>query len=583
MVEDIDKPEKGESKFEGVKRQSRRLRGTIGEALASDATHFPDGDLGLLKFHGIYEQDDRDVRHERRKAKKEEAYMFMVRCAIPAGELTSEQYLNLDRIADDCANGSLRVTTRQGFQFHGVLKKNLKSTIKRINEKLVTTLSACGDVERNVMACPAPLPDEAHVMIRKLAREIAVQLRPGTRAYHELWLNGEKLSSTEAPPEEEPFYKDVYLPRKFKTAIALADDNCVDVYNDDQGFIAILEGGQLVGFNLLAGGGMGMTHGKADTMAHLAWEIGFVEAAHLVEAAKTTPAIFRDFGNRADRRHARLKYVLKERGPDWFRQEFQQRASFPLHPWRPIPPPVVHDHLGKHHQENGTFFYGVFIENGRIRDHDNCRIRTALRSIAEKYRPGITLSPHQNLLLSGLTESQVEEIERFLMEHGVTPAAQLSAARRYSMACPALPTCGLAITESERIMPSVVDLFEKEIDSLGLRDVPITLRMTGCPNGCARPYTADIAFVGRRPDVYHVYVGGGLPGDRVADLFAADVKVSDLVATLRPLLTGWARRRRDGESLSDYYQRLMGPREPRRMITGAEAPTRELIDLKIES
>jgi sulfite reductase beta subunit-like hemoprotein len=526
------------------------------------------------------------VRHERRKAKQEEAYMFMVRCAIPGGILTADQYLNLDAIAGDCANGSLRVTTRQGFQFHGVLKKNLRSTIRRINEKLVTTLSACGDVERNVMTCPAPLADEAHATIRRVAREIAVMLRPATRAYHEIWLNGEKLSSTEAPPEEEPFYKDVYLPRKFKTAIALADDNCVDVYNDDQGFIAIHESGRLIGYNLLAGGGMGMTHGKADTVAHLGWRVGFLEAEHIVEAARTTAAVFRDSGNRADRRHARLKYVLMERGIEWFREEYRKRIRFTLHPWREIPPPTFHDHLGKQHQGNGTFFYGVFIENGRIRDQDPpgaVRIRSGLRTVVQRFRPGVTLTPHQNLLLTGLPEGQVDEVERVLMDHGVRPAGQLSAARRYSMACPALPTCGLAMAESERLMPSVVDMLEKEIEGLGLRDVPITLRMTGCPNGCARPYTADIAFVGRRPDVYHVYVGGGLPGDRVVDLFAADVKTTDIVATLRPLLESWARNRRGDESLSDYYQRLLGPREPRQMITGAEAATRELVQLKIEA
>ncbi len=497
MVEEIDKPEKGDSKAEVTKRDSRHLRGTIAEALASEATHFEGGDKGLLKFHGTYQQDDRDLRHENRKKGVEEAYQFMVRCAIPAGVVTADQYLGLDALSDEYGSGSLRVTTRQGFQLHGVIKKNLKATIAGINHTLLTTISACGDVERNVMTCPAPLHDEAHVTLRRIAREIAVQLRPATRAYHEIWLDGEKALSTE---QEEPFYGDVYLPRKFKTAIALADDNCVDVYNDDAGLIAVLEGSRIVGYNVLVGGGMGMTHGKADTVARLGEPLGFVAPDHVVEAVRTMCAIFRDHGNREDRRHARIKYLINDWGIERFREEFRKRALFDLHDWRPIPRPVFHDHLGRNRQDNGKWFYGVFVENGRIIDRDGLRIKTALREIVKTYRPGLRLTPHQNVLLTDLDGAAIDGIERTLIEHGVTPVTQLSAARRYSMACPALPTCGLAMSESERLMPTVVDMFETELIALGMRDEPITLRMTGCPNGCARPYTADIAYVGRRPD-----------------------------------------------------------------------------------
>jgi len=578
MVEDNDKPEIAESKNEIGKRNSRHLRGTIAETLASQATHFEGGDKGLLKFHGTYQQDDRDLRHENRKKGLEEAFQFMIRCAIPGGVVTADQYLVLDALAENFANHSLRVTTRQGFQFHGVIMKNLKATIAGINHSLLTTLSACGDVERNVMTCPAPLNDEAHVTLRRVAREIAIQLRPATRAYHEIWLDGEKALSTE---QEEPFYGDVYLPRKFKTAIALADDNCVDLYNNDAALIAIVEGSKVVGYNVLVGGGMGMTHGKADTVARLAEPVGFVGWEHAVETVRTMCAIFRDHGNRADRRHARIKYLINEWGIERFRDEFRRRALFDLHDWRPVPRPVCHDHLGRNRQDNGKWFYGVFVENGRIIDRDGLRIKTALREIVKSHRPGLTLTPHQNVLLTGLDERTVDAIERSLAAHGVTPATLLSAARRYSMACPALPTCGLAMSESERLMPTVVDAFEAELTSLGLRDEPITLRMTGCPNGCARPYTADIAFVGRRPDVYHVYVGGGMGGDRVVDLFAGDVKTEDLVSTLRPLLQGWAVNRRKGESLSDYYQRLLHRDKPRQGITGREAPTRELVQLEL--
>ena len=569
---------KKESKVEGIKRGSRHLRGTIKETLAGPATHFDEPDANLLKFHGTYQQDDRDARRALRDSGQEKAFMFMVRVAMPGGVVTADQYLTLDELADVCGNGSLRVTTRQGFQFHGVLKERLKETIAGVNQVLLTTISACGDVERNVMACPAPLDDEPHALLRQTARDIAVQLRPASRAYYEIWLDEEELVNTQ---EDEPFYGDTYLPRKFKTAISLDADNCVDVYNNDCGLIAIVEGGRIVGFNLLAGGGMGMTHGKANTIARLAEPIGFVEPANAVEAVKTVAAIFRDSGNRADRRHARLKYVLQDRGVDWFIDEFRKRVSFSLAPSRPLPAPSYHDHLGKHSQGAGKFFYGLFIENGRIVDRDGERMRSALKNVVQTYRPGLRLTPSQNILLTDLDEAAVDGIERTLRAHGVRLVDELSAARRYSMACPALPTCGLAMSESERLMPSVVDRFEAELASLGMRDEPLTLRMTGCPNGCARPYTADISFVGRRPDVYHVFVGGGMPGDRVADLFAEDVATVDLVPTLRPLLTRWSKERRAGESLSDFYQRLAGATVKRQFITGNESPTASKLSLTV--
>ena len=574
----IRKDDAKESKVEAAKRNSRYLRGNVEEALKEDTSHFAADDTQALKFHGIYQQDDRDVRQDRRKAGLEEAYSFMVRCAIPAGVVTADQYLALDELADKYGHGSLRVTTRQGFQLHGVIKKDLKAAIAGINRTLLTTLSACGDVGRNVMACPAPLEDDAHRTFREVARQVAIQLRPASGAYHEIWLDGEKHLSTQP---EEPFYGEQYLPRKFKTGIALAGDNCIDLYSYDFGLIALVEGDRLIGFNIVVGGGMGMTHNKPDTFARLAEPLGFIDPAHAVEAAKTTCGIFRDFGNRADRRHARLKYLLAERGIEWFRDEFQKRASFTLHPWRDIPEPCADDHLGRHRQGGGRMFYGIYIENGRILDNDAVKIRTALRKIVAEHRPGVVLTAHQNLLLTDLTNEAVDRIEETLIEHGVTPATELSGARRHSMACPALPTCGLAMAESERFMPSVVARFEKVLEEMGLRDAPLTMRMTGCPNGCARPYTADIAFVGRRPDCYHVYVGGRMAGDRVADLYAPDVHDDDLVATLRPLLQSWAECRQAEESLGDYYQRVLARTSPRQSITGKEEATQALVQLKL--
>jgi sulfite reductase (ferredoxin) len=563
---------KPESKVELAKRNGRHLRGSIAQTLASGATHFEHDDVQLLKFHGTYQQDSRDERRERESSGDEKAYSFMVRVAIPAGAITADQYLGLERIADRHANGTLRVTTRQGFQFHGVLKGDLKATIAGVNEELLTTISACGDVQRNVMGCAAPLADADHAAVRQVAESLARELRPASRAYHEIWLDGEKQVST----EEEPFYGDVYLPRKFKVAVGLSIDNCVDIWSQDVGLLAIVADGRILGFNLLVGGGLGMTHNKGDTTARLAQPLGFLPVAHGIEAVRLVASIFRDHGNRSDRRHARLKYLIAEWGLDRFREEFQRRASFRLAPPAPLPSLPFHDHLGKHRQPDGRYFYGVFIQSGRILDH----LKSALHEIITRYRPGIRLTGQQNLLLTDLGSAEVEAVELILRQHGVTPPVELSAARRFSMACPALPTCGLAVAESERAIPGILDQFERELESLGLREAPLTIRMTGCPNGCARPYTADLAFVGRSLGLYHVYVGGGLAGDRLVDLYRADVRVDDLLPAVRPLLVRWAAERGEGEGLGDFYQRIIGRSEVRTAVTGREQPTFELVRLQ---
>ena len=566
------------SKVELAKRRGRHLRGSIGDTLASGATHFGHDDVQLLKFHGTYQQDDRDARREREAAGLEKAYAFMVRVAIPAGAVTAEQYLALEELADQHANGTLRVTTRQGFQFHGVLKRDLKATIAGVNRKLLTTLSACGDVQRNVMGCAAPLGDADHAEVRRVAETLARELRPGSRAYHEIWLDGAKQLSTEA---EEPFYGDHYLPRKFKVAVGLSTDNCVDIWAQDVGLLAVVDGARLTGYHLLVGGGLGMTHNKGDTTARLAEPLGFVPPEHGVEAVRLVAAIFRDHGNRSDRRHARLKYLLAEWGIGRFREEFQRRASFTLGPALPLPPLPFHDHLGRHRQADGRWFYGVFVQSGRIEDTAGHRLKTALHEIVKRHHPGIRLTAQQNLLLTDLDPAAVDDIEATLRRHGVTPAIELAAVRRYSMACPALPTCGLAVAESERAIPALLDRLEAELEDLGLRNEPLTVRMTGCPNGCARPYTADIAFVGRSLGLYNVYVGGGLAGDRLVDLYRADVPQEEIVETLRPLLARWAAERTPGEGLGDFYQRLMGLRAVRSTVTGRELPTFDRIALAV--
>ena len=566
-----------ESKVESAKRQGRHLRGTIAEQLHDGGSHFEGDDVTLLKFHGTYQQDDRDAR-KRRDENAEKAFAFMVRVALPAGALDADQYLALEEVADRWANGTLRVTTRQGFQFHGVLKRSLKATIAEDNHHLMTTLAACGDVSRNVMGCPAPVDDEVHQAVRAAARGIAQRLRPASKAYHEIWLDGEKQVSTE---EEEAFYGDVYLPRKFKTGVALATDNCVDIWSQDVGLVAIANGRTITGFNVLVGGGLGMTHHKADTTARLAQPLGFVRTEHAVEAVRIVASIFRDHGNRADRRHARLKYLLAEWGMERFRAEFARRAEFTLAPPVELPSLPYHDHLGRHRQPDGRWFYGVFVQSGRITDTGGQRLKTALHEIVVRLRPGVRLTGQQNVLLTDLDDAGVKAVEATLRAHGVTPAQELSAARRFSMACPALPTCGLAVADSERAIPELLDRFEAELSALGLRDEPLTIRMTGCPNGCARPYTADIAFVGRSLGLYNVYVGGGLGGDRVVDLFRADVSLDELVDAVRPLLVRWAAERARGEGLSDFYQRLVGNTERRTSISGREEPSAELVALAV--
>ena len=568
-----------ESKVEAAKRQSRHLRGSIVEKLQTDVGHFEGDDVTLLKFHGTYQQDDRDARR-RRDEDAGKAYSFMVRVALPAGALDADQYLALEDVADRWANGTLRVTTRQGFQFHGVLKHDLKSTIAEVNRRLMTTLAACGDVSRNVMGCPAPVDDEAHQAVRAAARGIAERLRPASKAYHEIWLDGERQVSTEP---EEPFYGEAYLPRKFKTGVALASDNCVDIWSQDAGLVAVVDGRAVLGFNLLVGGGLGMTHHKADTAARLAEPLGFVAPEHAVEAVKIVAAIFRDHGNRADRRHARLKYLVAEWGIERFRAEFERRAGFALGPPVELPSLPYHDHLGRHRQPDGRWFYGVFVQSGRITDQDQHRLKSALHEIVARLRPGVRLTGQQNVLLTDLDDAGVKAVETILRQHGVTPAQELSAARRFSMACPALPTCGLAVAESERAIPELLDRFEAELTALGLREEPLTIRMTGCPNGCARPYTADIAFVGRSLGLYNVYVGGGLGGDRVVDLFRADVRAEELLDAVRPLLVRWAAERTPGEGLSDFYQRLVGRTSRRTSITGREEPTADLVALAVGS
>jgi sulfite reductase (ferredoxin) len=543
------------SGVEVQKENSRFLRGTIGDDLLKDVDHFTDADKNLLKFHGSYQQEDRDARKARRVGGLGKHYLFMVRCKIPGGRVTADQYLSLDDLAGRYANGTLRVTTRQGFQFHGVLKTNLKATIAGINATLLTTLGACGDVNRNVMSCPAPHHhDGGRAQMQATAARLAAHFAPRSGAYHEIWLNGKPQSDGTAE-QEEPIYGKTYLPRKFKMGLALPDDNCVDVYAQDLGLLAIVERGELVGFNLLVGGGMGMTHGNANTFPHLARPVCFVPLAGVVEAAEGVVKLFRDHGNRADRKRARIKYLVHDWGVERFREVLSGYAG-PLAPPRPAEVTGADLHHGWHPQGDGKWYYGVSIENGRIKDEGPMRLRSALRAIVQRFRPDLRLTPGQDVLLCNLDGTALPAVEAILEDHGVTRPDRLSNVQKYSLACPAIPTCGLAITEAERALPKIIDELEALLRELGMAQETLSVRMTGCPNGCARPYQSDIGLVGRSGDKYTVFVGGRVRGDRLNFELKDLVPRGEIVATLRPLLARFRDERQGDESFGDYCQRV---------------------------
>jgi sulfite reductase (ferredoxin) len=542
---------------EGIKENSRALRGTIGEELEKDTDHFSDADKQLLKFHGSYQQEDRDARKARRGEGLGKQSMFMVRCKIPGGRVTAAQYLALDDLADRYGNGTLRFTSRQGIQFHGVLKKHLKETIAGINDTLLSTLGACGDVERNVMACPAPhYHDGVHAELQDTAARLAAHLAPRTGAYHEIWLNGKPVSATNGHEEHEPLYGKAYLPRKFKTGLALPEDNCIDVYSQDLGLLAVVENHAIVGYNLLVGGGMGMTHGNANTFPLLAQPICYVPAAAIVPAAEAVVRLFRDHGNRADRKRARIKYLVHDWGVARFREVLSGYLGRPAELPRPVEV-TGHDlHLGWHPQGDGKWYYGVSVETGRVKDEGPRRLRAGLRALVERFSPEVRLTPGQDVLLCNLPAGALLSVQRMLDEFGIPRPDHLSNVQKYSLACPAIPTCGLAISEAERALPGIIDELERAIDDLGLENVAISVRMTGCPNGCVRPYQSDIGIVGRSGDKYMLFVGGRVRGDRLNFELKDLVPRSQIVPTLRPVLRGYKAQRRPGEGFGDFCQRL---------------------------
>ena len=539
---------------EGLKEASPTLAGTIEQTLADpQADRFSDDDYEFLKFHGVYQGDDRDKR------KTGKQYILMVRTKFPGGVLSAQQYLTCDRLATQYANNTLRITTRQDFQFHGVIKANLRQTIKGLNGALITTIAACGDVNRNVMAPPTPATSPLVDQMLYQARALSDLFAPATPAYHRIWIEGQELDLNEETNAtfSDPLYGKRYLPRKFKIAFAIPPLNDIDIFTNDLGFVPIVENEKLAGYNLLAGGGMGMSHGNSQTFPRLADVVGFFTPEHLEAVAKTVLTIHRDFGDRTNRKHARLKYVLEERGVDWFRLEVEQRTGIRLQPAREFHFTKQGDLLGWHQQTNGKFFLGLFVENGRIKDTERCQLKTALRRVIERFQPEVRLTPSQNILLVNIQPEQRSDIEHLLGEHGVSASNPFSRTRLAGMACPALPTCGLALAESERVLPDLLTRFEGLLDELGLRNEEIVIRMTGCPNGCARPYMAEIAFVGKAPNKYQIYLGGNEASTRLNRLFRDSVKGEDLLTELRPVLARFVQERDGAERFGDFCSRVV--------------------------
>lgn len=537
-----------------IKENSRQLRGTLAESLADQVTgNIAEDDHQLIKFHGSYIQDDRDVRGERAKKKLEKAYSFMLRLRIPGGLVSAKQWIGLDDIASTYANNTLRVTTRETFQYHGVIKSNMRRTMQAINRMALDTIAACGDVNRNVMTASNPYLSKAHKAAFDLGKAISDTLLPKTGAYHEIWLDGEKVEQKTQPAkkDEEPLYGVHYLPRKFKTVIAVPPDNDVDIYAHDLGFIAILEKGEVVGWNVTVGGGMGMTHGDLNTFPRTADVMCFVTPDQALKVAECVLTTQRDWGNRENRARARLKYTIEDKGLENFRAEVEKRCGFKLGAPRPFTFERTFDVLGWRQGDDKSWHFTLYVANGRIKDLPGWTLKKALREIAELGICEFVVTANQNVTLAKVPAKSKPKIEAIFKAHGVSlePSSRM---RANAMACVSLPTCGLGLAESERYLPDLITKLEDSLDKAGLRHDDIIVRMTGCPNGCARPYLAEIGFVGRNPGLYNLYLGAAFDGSRLSKLYAQDVNEERILALLDPLLEAYAKERKNGERFGDY-------------------------------
>jgi sulfite reductase (ferredoxin) len=542
-----------------IKSESRFLRGSIAEDLANDSEQFAKPNTQLLKFHGTYQQDDRDNRNKSGEGKSGKQVSMMTRTRIPGGRLSAEQMIAHLDLCDELGNATLKCTTRQALQLHGIAKGDLRATIRRICDVQLSTLAACGDVNRNVMCCPAPINDDVHIEMRRLTDALKDHLAPRSGAYFDLWLRdeqtGEETLVAEARPEEEPIYGPTYLPRKFKVAVALPEDNCVDIYTNDLGFLAVVRNGKIIGYNVSVGGGLGTTPSAAKTFPALAKRMAFVTPDQACAVAEAVVKVQRDFGNRADRKTARLKYLIADKGIEWFRTKVEEYYGSSLPDCTEDEVHGFDDHMGWFEQGDGLWFYGWNVENGRLYDSDDRRWKSAIREICAELKPGINLTAHQSIIWTNIEAGRKQDLEAIIKKHGLPLSEEISTVRRWSMACVALPTCGLAVTESERVMPSLMDQMEVELARLGLDREAFTVRMTGCPNGCARPYNADIGLVGKTKGKYTVFLGGQLLGKRLNQIYKDLVPFEEIVATLSPVFVAFKQHRTAGETFGDFCDR----------------------------
>ncbi|MCA9434236.1 MAG: NADPH-dependent assimilatory sulfite reductase hemoprotein subunit [Candidatus Omnitrophica bacterium] len=546
------------SKLEEIKEGSRYLHGTISEEIAAGGDTFEKSTTQLLKFHGTYQEDDRDLRKEMKEKGLGRYYIFMVRTAIPGGALTPDQYLTEDELGTEFGNNSIRITSRQGFQLHSVRKDNLKECIRRINESGRSTCGACGDVVRNIMATPLPYKSPVYDDVQALAQELRQNFVAKSTAYHEIWMNGEKVEESVPSEEVEPIYGKVYLPRKFKMGIMVPPRNDIDILTHDLGFIPHFPNGEVEGYTLYVGGGFGMTHGKDDTYPTLSQPLMYVPRDKTVQAAIAIVTAQRDYGNRENRKRARLRYLLEEKGLEWFRTEVESRLDFKPEDPKPIDLGTVSDPYGWFEQGDGKLFCSVWVQDGRIKDTGTVNYKSGFREIVETFRCPIRLTPNCSIIFHDLDPARKDEFDAILAKHGIPHADDFTEARKLSMACVALPTCGLALAESERALPGVMDQIDAILKREELEDEPILIRMTGCPNGCARPYNADIGFVGRGPERYALFVGGSFRGERLGVLWKHTVTTDEIPEVVEELLREFKENRKPSEPFSDYWVRAHG-------------------------
>ncbi|HEX8668589.1 MAG TPA: assimilatory sulfite reductase (NADPH) hemoprotein subunit [Allosphingosinicella sp.] len=550
---DISQPLDKLGPDETLKYNSDYLRGTIAHALLdriTGAVTFEDNKL--MKFHGIYQQDDRDIRDERRRQKLEPAYTFMVRVRLAGGVCTPGQWLKIDQLARAHGGDTIRLTTRQTFQFHWVVKEDIKPTIQGLHEVLLDTIAACGDDARGVMCTADPRDSDLHAEVAALAKATSDHVIPRARAYHEIWYGTERVATSE---EEEPFYGRTYLPRKFKIGFVIPPSNDIDVYTQDLGFIAVAGPEGLEGFNVSIGGGMGRSDQDPNTYPRLADVIGYIPKDRVIAAADAVMGVQRDFGNRAERSRARFKYTVDDKGVDWVKGEIERRMGAPLEPARPYEFTSNGDEFGWRENGNGRFNYTVHILSGRVANRPGEPIMDGLRAIAEVHKGGFRITPNQNLIIADVAAEDRPAIERLLADHGLLNDAQASAVRLNAIACVALPTCPLAMAEAERYLPDFLEKVEAILAENGLSDDAITLRLSGCPNGCSRPYVAEIALSGRAPGKYNLYLGGGFHGERLNRPYRENIGEGAILDILSESLGRYARERTPGERFGDFVMR----------------------------